>query len=307
VVVIGSGATAVTLVPEMAKKAAHVTMLQRSPTYVVSRPAQDPVANNILQNAIDTLETRRARGENIRSDARSGDAPYPQMARADYSGKPLFRFDPNTLPASGWEELGLSPKTARTIGNYVSKGGKFRKPEDLKKIWGLPKTFYERVAAYIRIEGTPVERHSVSPGYDRAPPRPSRNINISDINTADSGAWIALPGIGEKLARRIATFRDKLGGFFSVDQVAETYGLPDSTFQKIRRFLSVNPEGVRKLHVNAATKEELGAHPYIRWKLANAIVEYRNQHGPYKSLEELRKIALMDEALLRKVMPYLEL
>ncbi|MEO8780744.1 MAG: NAD(P)/FAD-dependent oxidoreductase [Bradyrhizobium sp.] len=47
VVVIGSGATAVTLVPEMAKKAAHVTMLQRSPTYVVSRPAQDPVANKL--------------------------------------------------------------------------------------------------------------------------------------------------------------------------------------------------------------------------------------------------------------------
>ncbi len=47
VVVIGSGATAVTLVPEMAKQAAHVTMLQRSPTYVVSRPAQDPVANKL--------------------------------------------------------------------------------------------------------------------------------------------------------------------------------------------------------------------------------------------------------------------
>ncbi|MFN3521877.1 MAG: flavin-containing monooxygenase [Phenylobacterium sp.] len=45
VVVIGSGATAVTLVPEMAKDAAHVTMLQRSPTYVVSRPAEDGVAN----------------------------------------------------------------------------------------------------------------------------------------------------------------------------------------------------------------------------------------------------------------------
>jgi len=45
VVVIGSGATAVTLVPAMAEKAAHVTMLQRSPTYVVSRPAEDKLAN----------------------------------------------------------------------------------------------------------------------------------------------------------------------------------------------------------------------------------------------------------------------
>jgi cation diffusion facilitator CzcD-associated flavoprotein CzcO len=47
VVVIGSGATAVTLVPEMAKTADHVTMLQRSPTYVVARPAQDPLANKL--------------------------------------------------------------------------------------------------------------------------------------------------------------------------------------------------------------------------------------------------------------------
>src|SRR6195256_2312580 len=47
VVVIGSGATAVTLVPEMAKQAAHVTMLQRSPTYVVARPAEDPLANKL--------------------------------------------------------------------------------------------------------------------------------------------------------------------------------------------------------------------------------------------------------------------
>jgi monooxygenase len=47
VVVIGSGATAVTLVPELAKKAAHVVMLQRSPTYVVSRPSEDKIANTL--------------------------------------------------------------------------------------------------------------------------------------------------------------------------------------------------------------------------------------------------------------------
>ena len=52
VVVIGSGATAVTLVPEMAKTAGHVTMLQRSPTYVVSRPAQDPLANKLRRKLL---------------------------------------------------------------------------------------------------------------------------------------------------------------------------------------------------------------------------------------------------------------
>src|SRR6202051_2768828 len=65
VVVIGSGATAVTLVPEMAKKAGHVTMLQRSPTYVVSRPAQDPLAIKLRRNLPEMLAYQLIRWRNV--------------------------------------------------------------------------------------------------------------------------------------------------------------------------------------------------------------------------------------------------
>jgi monooxygenase len=65
VVVIGSGATAVTLVPELAKKASHVVMLQRSPTYVVSRPAQDPLANKLRRNLPATLAYHLIRWRNV--------------------------------------------------------------------------------------------------------------------------------------------------------------------------------------------------------------------------------------------------
>ena len=65
VVVIGSGATAVTLVPEMAKDAAHVTMLQRSPTYVVSRPAEDAVANWLRARLPAMLAYRLVRWKNV--------------------------------------------------------------------------------------------------------------------------------------------------------------------------------------------------------------------------------------------------
>lgn len=65
VVVIGSGATAVTLVPEMAKTAAHVTMLQRSPTYVVSRPAQDVLANKLRRNLPASLAYHLIRWRNV--------------------------------------------------------------------------------------------------------------------------------------------------------------------------------------------------------------------------------------------------
>ena len=58
VVVIGSGATAVTLVPAMAEKAAHVTMLQRSPTYIVSLPAEDGIANTLRRHLPDARRLR---------------------------------------------------------------------------------------------------------------------------------------------------------------------------------------------------------------------------------------------------------
>jgi len=65
VVVIGSGATAVTLVPAMAETADHVTMLQRSPTYVVSRPAQDPLANRLRRNLPAKLAYHLIRWRNV--------------------------------------------------------------------------------------------------------------------------------------------------------------------------------------------------------------------------------------------------
>ena len=107
------------------------------------------------------------------------------------------------------------------------------------------------------------------------------------VNEADTTAFIALPGIGTKLATRIISFREKLGGFYSVDQVGETYGLSDSSFQKIRPYL-VNAGVVRLMDLNAVTAEELKDHPYFRWALARAIVAYRNQHGPFKDLSELK-------------------
>ena len=65
VVVIGSGATAVTLVPALAERAAHVTMLQRSPSYIVSRPAEDKIANALRRFLPDRVAYSLARWKNV--------------------------------------------------------------------------------------------------------------------------------------------------------------------------------------------------------------------------------------------------
>jgi competence protein ComEA len=211
----------------------------------------------------------------------------------------VFKFDPNKLDPEGWKKLGLKDYTIQTINHFLSKGGSFRKPEDLQKIYGLPKGFYERVRDYIAIETVFKPRDTL---FHVQPDR--RKISPVDVNMGDSSAFIALPGIGSKLAARIIRFRDKLGGFYSIDQVGETFGLPDSVFQKNKPWFLISGS-VKKIRINEITKEELKDHPYIRWNLANAIVSYRDQHGPFKSLEELKNIALVNEQTFDKLKHYL--
>jgi competence ComEA-like helix-hairpin-helix protein len=114
-----------------------------------------------------------------------------------------------------------------------------------------------------------------------------------------------LPDIGSKLARRIISFRDKLGGFHSVEQVKETYGLPDSTFQKISSLLQVATDAVHRIDINTADLNTLAQHPYIGRNIANAIVKYREQHGPFKSLNDLQEIVLITSEIFKKIVQYL--
>ena len=220
----------------------------------------------------------------------------------------LFIFDPNSLSASGWQKLGLRDKTINTIQNFLKKGGSFKKPEDLQKIYGLKKEDYQILRPFIKIEiiSKKTVELNTNPSTEFIPTKNlTPRYSIIEINTADTSAFISLPGIGSKLASRIVNFRNNLGGFHSIDQIAETYGLPDSTFQKIKQFLKIENTSVKKININTATIDELKAHPYIKYSLANPIVAYRNEHGPFQRLEDLKKIMTVSEEFYKKIIPYL--
>ncbi len=221
-----------------------------------------------------------------------------------------FYFDPNTLSVEGWIRLGAKPKTAASIQKYISKGGQFKTAEDLKKVWGLSPSLVYELMPYVNIKALPAKQYA-SYKNNNSPPvyekreYPKKIITPVDINNSGAEAWVALPGIGEKLAQRILTFKEKLGGFHEVAQIKETYGLPDSTYQKILPYLNLQSPEVKKININTATLDELKLHPYIRYSLANAIVEYRTQHGPYASVGSLKKIMIITDEVLMKMAPYL--
>ena len=228
----------------------------------------------------------------------------------------LFYFDPNKLSGDDWKRLGLRDKTIETIHNYISKGGKFKSKEDIGKIYGLNANDVARLMPYVKINK--VNYTSTQKPYEKVFYKPQSQEyfkkakslavpHIVDVNLADTTELIALPGIGSKLAARIVLFREKLGGFYSVDQVAEIYGLPDSTFQKIRPVLKLSNTLLSLININTIDVNELQRHPYIRWNIASAIVAYRNQHGNYKTLEDLKNVNIVTDEIFLKVFPYLKL
>jgi len=238
----------------------------------------------------------------------NSDEGYQSYPKKNYNSSftgTMFYFDPNTLDAAGWQKLGIKDKTIASMQKYLSKGGRFREPDDLRKVWGLRDDEKERLIPYVRIaeQAQPTYTNNYTPYEKKSYEK--KAIASVDINSGDSSAFDALPGIGGGFSRRIINFRNKLGGFYKVEQVAETFGLPDSVFQKIKPLLKITGNNVKKINVNTAKEEELKAHPYIRWQLAKVITEYKKQHGDFKNLEDLKKIMVIDAETYNKISPYL--
>ena len=212
-----------------------------------------------------------------------------------------FLFDPNTLDEMGFSKLGLKEKTVKTILNYRKKGGKFYKPEDFRKIWGLKKQEADILIPYIVIANTAnnyqYKNQSTTTSNASTP-------KIVCINSATAFELKALPAVGN-VAYRIVNFREKLGGFISVNQVAETYGLSDSVFKQIQPFLTITNTNILKQDINLASEFELAKHPYIPREVARAIVIYRTQHGQFKTVDDLKKIVFLKSELIEKMKPYL--
>jgi competence protein ComEA len=278
------------------------------PTLYVLINKPDPVDHKTFENEIASLDMKEPDSNSAYSKQ---NYPQYQPSEKKYYDKAvkgeLFYFDPNTLSIEGWMKLGVREKTANTIHNYLSKGGRFYKPEDISKIWGLHEDEVQRLLPYIRIEPKPARNYNKYPGSENTKTYEKSTYTITpcDVNYSDTAAFIALPGIGSKLAARIVAFREKLGGFYKIEQVAETYGLPDSTFQKIKSRLVIGNSNVKKLNINMATIDELKAHPYLRYNIANAIVQYRLQHGSFSSVADIKKIMMITDDIYNKAAPYL--
>jgi competence ComEA-like helix-hairpin-helix protein len=204
-------------------------------------------------------------------------------------------FDPNDTPDSVWRRLGLPPWMGERIRRYVAAGGKFRKKEDLKKIYGFRPEDYDRLEPWIVLPKDTLPR----PAKRNPPPE-----TVIDLNTATAEALIALRGIGEARARAILDYRTRLGGYLHAGQLAEVYGLDSALLASLAPRLTVNAAHWGRININASQPEAM-QHPYLDRRMAHLIVNYRTMHGSYQSIQDLKKVEGISADALERVLPYL--
>jgi competence protein ComEA len=200
----------------------------------------------------------------------------------------LFDFDPNTATGHEFLQLGLPQVVVNHILHYREKGGHFYKKADLGKIYGLTEEDFDRLEPYVIIK----------PGAEKP-------VDVMvDLNTSDSLGLLAVKGIGPVFASRILAMRKKLGAFVNKGQLMDVYGIGDAQYGYIKSQVYVSQKKPKTIDINKASVDELKTNPYIRYKLANIIVAYRNVHGPFQSTEELKNIVAIDAATWLKLRPY---
>ncbi len=211
--------------------------------YLFSPQFKRPFVNQELQQQLEALQKTNQGDTGLAAEntTEENEPVFVDVSTSQTShGMHPFGFDPNTLSASGFQQLGLNEKVIQAIILYRNKGGKFNKLDDFRKIDNITKQEADILVPYIRIES--VEQQTALsttalPVKETAPPKAS--IKKLDVNTATAEEFKELPGIGDVLSNRIVKFRNAVHGFKSVEDIRKTYGLPDSTYQLIFPYLTI--------------------------------------------------------------------
>jgi DNA uptake protein ComE-like DNA-binding protein len=198
------------------------------------------------------------------------------------------------------QRLGFDSRLSRTIGNYLSRGGKFYRKEDVLKIYGMTDSIYRRIEPYIVMVKQETQLQS-----DPSQVSPVIANSIIELNTADTSLLKTLPGIGSVLSGRIIRFRDLLGGFCDPEQLLEVYGISEELYGQINRFVRVDENMIRKIDICNASFNELLRHPYISYEQAGAISRFVKGNVQFQNPVILLEAGIIDTISFYKLSPYL--
>lgn len=235
-------------------------------------------------------------------DVYSGILPYVLFddqkpdSRRTQSSVELFAFNPNSATDKEFEMLGFSEKQIAVIRKYLSKSGNFKTKDDFLRLRIIDEDQKSKISDWINLPEATTEIQKVILERKKTVP--------IELNSADTTLLKQLPGIGSVLAKRIVKYRDLLGGFCSIAQLNEVYGMSEQTVNLIKSRVEVNALLINKLDLNFGDKSEFSKHPYLKNTLAVKIIKFRSRYGKINNLEVLRDSMILNIDEYTRIKPY---
>lgn len=216
-----------------------------------------------------------------------------------------FVFDPNQADSTELLRLGLRPWQVRNIYKYRARGGRYHRPEDFARVYGMTGELFARLRPYIRIADT-YKYLRDTPAFDTLqvdtsvyPVKHTAGVRL-ELNSADTAELQRIPGIGRVRAAQIVRYRNRLGGFARLEQLGEIEGLPEG----LEKWFFIHRKPVAGLKLNRLSVEALRRHPYLNFYQSKVIVEHRRKFGPLTSLEDLSMYDEFTDADTLRLRPY---
>ena len=210
-----------------------------------------------------------------------------------------FEFDPNGLPVNKWKELGLTDRQIKMIKNYEKKGGRFKKKEDLAKMYSISSEEYDILEPYIVIKSESENREVRREIAPELYPFPF------DPNILSKDEWLIM-GLQENTVDAIINYRDKGGYFYTNDDFRKIYTLSDEEFIILEPYIRLEYDSINNdsftavntnrlmIELNSADTLDLQQLKGIGPSYARRIVKYRRKLGGYIYKEQLLEVYGMD-------------
>jgi len=243
----------------------------------------------------DSLRLARQQRGSYYTNYQPSGRTYERYQKSEKKFPEPFPFDPNSISGDDFVKLGFSEKQAETIVNYRVKGAVFKNKADFKKVFVVSDEIYAHLEAWILLP----DEEAI------AMPTVQENIVI-ELNTADTSSLKQIKGIGSYLAKRIVEYRQKLGGFHAVEQLLEINGIDEERLSGIAPHLTIDKGKIIKLDLNKTPFKDFTRHPYFEYYIVKAIFEYKDKHGSFSSVDDIKKISLIYNDLYNKISPYLQ-
>ncbi len=244
-------------------------------------------------------------------------------------------IDPNEVDSLTLLDYGLGAMQIRSLMGYRRHGGVFEEPLAVSKLYNWSDADVEKVLPYIKIGDKYKKTFSYREQYEKnvresykrndkksAAPNHSTRQSVADdyvpkysaqnkfgsltkvdINTADTTLLKRIPGVGSGIAGAIVRLREKLGGFHSVDQLAEIKYITPELYEW---FAVTSTKGINRININTADFRTLNSHPYISYNQTRDIINYRRLYGEIKDKDALLATQIFGQEEVERLAPYLE-